>query len=330
MKLVGANPHAKVSGLEELPGKSNYFIGNDPKKWRTNVPNYAKVKYAYVYPGVDLVYYGNQGKLEYDFVVQPGADPRSIQLAIVSDEQGGSRQKAVSSETDVGAVREPPRAHRDAPLRVNVNGDLVVGTDGGEVIFHKPVVYQPTTHNELRTKLRTTNRGGRDLVQGQYVLRGHNRIAFQLGRYDRSRPVFIDPVLAYSTYLGGSGDPNLVGAESGQGIAIDGSGNAYVAGGTNSRDFPVTPGAFQTTYSGTCPVFCSTNAFVSKLNSTGAALLYSTYLSGTADDAVGLGIAVDASGSAYVTGHTLSPDFPTTPGAFQTTLRGARMRLSPS
>jgi hypothetical protein len=97
MKLVGSNPHAKVSGLEELPGKSNYFIGTDPKKWRTNVPNYAKVKYAGVYPGVDLVYYGNQGKLEYDFVVQPGADPRSIQLAIVSDAQVGSGQKAVGS-----------------------------------------------------------------------------------------------------------------------------------------------------------------------------------------------------------------------------------------
>jgi hypothetical protein len=91
MRLVGANERAKVTGLEELPGKSNYFIGNDPKKWRTNMLNYAKVKYANVYPGVDLVYYGNQGKLEYDFVVQPGADPRSIQLAIVSDEQVGSR-----------------------------------------------------------------------------------------------------------------------------------------------------------------------------------------------------------------------------------------------
>src|SRR5262249_22458555 len=101
MKLVGANPQAKVMGLEELPGKSNYFIGNDPKKWRTNVPNYAKVKYANVYPGVDLVYYGNQGKLEYDFVVQPGADHRSIQLAINPDAQ-------VGSETAVGAVREPP------------------------------------------------------------------------------------------------------------------------------------------------------------------------------------------------------------------------------
>jgi hypothetical protein len=198
MNLVGANPRAKVTGLEELPGKSNYFIGNDPKKSRTNVPNYAKVKYASVYPGVDLVYYGKQGKLEYDFVVQPGADPRSIQLGVVSDGQVGSRQKAVGSETDVGAVGEPPRAHHHARLRIDTNGDLVVGTDGGEAIFRKPVVYQPTTYNEPRT----TDGGGRDLVEGQYVLRGDNQIAFQLADYDRRRPVVIDPVLSLLHLLG--------------------------------------------------------------------------------------------------------------------------------
>jgi hypothetical protein len=112
MKLVDANAQAKVSGLEELPGKSNYFIGNDPKKWRTNVPNYAKVNYANVYPGVDLVYYGNQGKLEYDFVVQPGADPGSIQLAINSDGQVGSRQKAAGSATEAAK----PTAERQSAI----------------------------------------------------------------------------------------------------------------------------------------------------------------------------------------------------------------------
>jgi hypothetical protein len=112
-----------VTGLEELPGKSNYFIGNDPKKWRTNVPNYAKVKYTSVYPGVDLVYYGNQRQLEYDFVVQPGADPKAIKLGFAGDVTG----------------------EHATPLRIDGNGDLVVGTDGGEVIFHKPVVYQSET-----------------------------------------------------------------------------------------------------------------------------------------------------------------------------------------
>jgi len=167
MKLVGANSHAKVSGLEELPGKSNYFIGNDAKKWHTNVPNYAKVKYANVYPGVDLVYYGNQGQLEYDFVVQPGADPRSIELAIGSDEHVGSRQKAVGSKMEARDRASAGQSGIDnrkssipAPLRIDANGDLVVGTDGGEVAFHKPVVYQPATYYEPRTKnqeLRTKN-----------------------------------------------------------------------------------------------------------------------------------------------------------------------------
>jgi hypothetical protein len=179
MQLVGANSQAKVSGLEELPGKSNYFIGNDPKKWRTHVPNYAKVKYANVYPGVDLVYYGNQGQLEYDFVVQPGADPRSIQLAIVSDEQVGSRQKAV------GRTAQPQDSERESqssivnrksaiatPPRIDRNGDLVVGTDGGEVIFHKPVVYQPATYNEPRTKNQEPRTTNKELVEGKYVVKG--------------------------------------------------------------------------------------------------------------------------------------------------------------
>jgi hypothetical protein len=134
--------------MEELPGKSNYFIGNDPTKWRTNVPNYAKVKYANVYPGVDLVYYGNQGQLEYDFVVQPGADPRSIQLAVVSDEPVGSQQKAVGSELEAQDLAEGQSAIDNrkssipAALHVSAAGDLVVGTGGGELTFHKPVVYQ--------------------------------------------------------------------------------------------------------------------------------------------------------------------------------------------
>jgi len=176
MKLVGANPHARVTGLEELPGKSNYFIGNDPKKWRTNVPNYAKVKYANVYPGVDLVYYGNQGQLEYDFVVQPGADPHSIQLAIVSDGQAGTQQKAVGSGMQ---AQDPAPASQSAidnrkssipaALRVDGTGDLVVGTDGGEVIFHKPVVYQPEDNRQspvVSRALRSTTDKGQPTKDG--------------------------------------------------------------------------------------------------------------------------------------------------------------------
>jgi hypothetical protein len=294
MKLVGADPQARVTGLEQLPGKSNYFIGNDPKKWRTNVPTYAKVKYASVYPGVDLVYYGNQGKLEHDFVVSPGADPAAITLEL---------------QTGESKIQNPES-------KIDKDGDLVVGTNDGEVIFHKPVVYQPTTYNELRT----TNGGGRDLVEGRYVLRGDHQIAFQLADYDLRRPVVIDPVLAYSTYLGGSG------YDAGGGIAVDASGNAYVTGCTNGSDFPATPGAFQTTYQSGGGGFVCGDAFVTKLNAAGSTLLYSTFLGGSdgasGGDQGGYGIAVDASGNAYVTGSTPNSDFPTTPGAFQTTYRG--------
>jgi hypothetical protein len=289
MKLVRANSNPKIVGTDELPGKSNYFIGNDPKKWRTNVSTYAKVKYGNVYPGVDLVYYGNQGKLEYDFVVQPGADPRQIALDVGAGRLRGQGAHATAGETPA--------------LRIDGNGDLVVATDGGEVIFHKPVIYQPATYDEART----TNGGGRDSVEGKYVLRSDNRISFELAHYDRRRPIVIDPVLAYSTYLGGSRD------DAGFSMAVDSSGNAYITGFAWSSDFPTTPGAFQTR------IGSEYNAFISKLNSAGSALVYSTYLGSWS---WGNGIAVDASGNAYVTGWTCG-GFPTTPGAFQTTYLGS-------
>jgi hypothetical protein len=279
LKLVGANPHAKVTGMDELPGKSNYFIGNDPKKWRTNVPNYAKVKYANVYPGVDLVYYGNQGRLEYDFVVAPGADPRVITLGL---DTSGSKIQNLKS-------------------KIAKNGDLVVGTDAGEVTFHKPVIYQPATYNEPRTT-------HKEPVDGKYVVKG-SQITFDVTSYDKTRPLVIDPVLVYSTYLGGSSDDWAMA------IAVDAWGKPYVTGFTYSSDFPTTSGAFQTTFGG------GTDVFVTKLNATGSALVYSTYLGGSGADA-GNGIAIDASGNAYVTGSTESSNFPTTSGAFQTTYGG--------
>src|SRR5579864_3123074 len=164
MQLAGANASCVV-GAEELPGKVNYFIGNEPSKWRTNVATYAKVKYENVYPGIDLVYYGNQGQLEYDFVLAPGADPKKIRLKF-----------------------------RDAgKLRVNKDGDLLLGLMGDEVYFEKPVVYQ-------------TLGGQRKKVEGRYVLAAANLVGFRLGEYDKTQPMIIDPVLSYSTYLGGSGN----------------------------------------------------------------------------------------------------------------------------
>jgi hypothetical protein len=273
MRLVGSNSEARIEAADELSGKSNYFIGNDPKQWRTNVPTYAKVKYAGVYAGVDLVYYGNQGQLEYDFVVAPGADPKVIAL-------------------DLGA----------AGLRIGKNGDLVVKLDGGEIRFHKPVVYQ--------LEQKADSSGNRTLIDGHFGITRKNQVTFQIANYDKAKPLVIDPMLSYSTFLGGSG------SDQGVGIAVDSSGNAYVAGNTTSTDFPTTLGAFQPALRG------FRAAFVTKLNPTGTALVYSTYLGGSGYD-FGYGIAVDSSGDAYVTGSTSSTDFPTTPGAFQTTCSGS-------
>jgi hypothetical protein len=268
MRLLGANSTPAVLGAEELPGKANYFIGSDPSKWRTNVPTYAKVRYKDIYPGIDLVYYGQQGQLEYDFIVAPGTNPRSIRLAFA----GGGK------------------------ATIDKNGDLLLRATAGQVRFQKPVVYQ-------------TFGGVRKPVEANYLVATGKSIGFCLGKYDHSQPLIIDPVLSYSTYLGGSNN------DIGSGIAVDAAGNPYVAGSSIAPGFPTTSGAFQTK---AMKVNVSL-AFISKLNFSGSALVYSTYLGGTEGDGAGA-IALDASGDAYVTGGTNSPDFPTTPGALQTTL----------
>ncbi len=256
MKLVGANVTTVVESLQPLPGKSNYFIGNDPAKWRTDIPIYAKVRYKAIYPGADLVYYGNQQQLEYDFVLAPGADPRIIRLAIAGSEK----------------------------LEAGTDGGLVLRTSGGEVRLHKPIVYQRVS-------------GTRKEVTGRYVLRGKREIGFEVAAYDIDKPLIIDPVLSYSTYLGGSA------GDFGNAIAVDASGNAYVTGETSSINFP-TKNPSQSASGG------GVDAFVAKLDPTGSTLVYSTYLGGGAGES-GKGIAVDASGNAYVTGSTSSSNFPT-------------------
>jgi hypothetical protein len=286
MRLVGANADAAVIGGEALPGKVNYFIGNDPKKWRTNIPTYARVKCQGVYSGVDLVYYGNWGgQLEYDFVVAPGADVRSIRLSF----QGA------------GGIRVDKRT-----------GDLVLPLDGSELRFRKPLMYQPASGPEL-----STDRQG---INGRFILTGRNQIGFQVGAYDRHAPLIIDPSLTYSTYLGGSK------INFGTRVAVDASGSIYVTGITNSGDFPTTSGVFDSMLHSGVPcssafhgevTFSCPDAFVTKLNPAGTGLVYSTYLGGSQADGA-TGISVDGTGNAYVTGTTGSVDFPTTPGAFQT------------
>ncbi len=275
LRLVDANPNPMISGLDELPGKSNYFFGKDPAKWRTNVPNFAKVRYQDVYPGVDLIYYGNHQKLEHDFVVLPGADPSRIQMAIEGADS----------------------------LKLSGDGNLLAQNVSGHVIFRRPAVYQPRpskTQNENQTP-----------VEGRFVLIGENRVGFEIGEYDRARPLVIDPVLEYATYLGGSY------YDQARAIAVDSLGYAYVAGVTGSPNFPVTPGAYQTTLDPYGSIF------VAKLNPTGSALEYSTYLSGGEAYRPSVGnIAVNAAGEAFLVGVTFSDDVPTTPGAFQTVLAG--------
>ena len=270
MKLIGAAPARIVDGIDELPGKSNYFLGNDPKDWRTGVKNFAKVRYRSVYPGIDLVFHSDQRDLEYDFNVAPGANPAKIRLSFK------------------GAER----------VTVDKNGGLVLKTTGGEIRQPRPMVYQ-----EIR--------GTRKQILARFVKRGRDQVGFRVSRYDRRKPLVIDPVLIYSTYLGGSGLDN------GQAVAVDNSGSAYITGSTRSTDFP-TANAFQAAIGGTQ----ASDVFITKLNPTGTALVYSTYLGGSLADS-GSGIALDSSGNAYITGQTSSVNFPTA-NPFQGTPGGAQ------
>ena len=325
MKLRNARVAARVTGVDELAGTNNYFIGNDPAKWRTNVPTYAKVKYEGIYSGIDLVYYGNQRQLEYDFIVAPGADPRRIAF----DVKGAKR------------------------IRQDAHGELVFKVGEDEIRWHQPVVYQEkdgerqliaaryaiTETDRVTFELATydasrplyidpliysTYLGGSSQDSGQGIGIDSAGNAYITG-YTRStdfptmnalQPVYgggpssfdafvakLNPTgsaLVYSTYLGGSD------ADYGNGIAADSTGNAYVTGLTASANFPVTPGAFQTTCANASS--CA-SAFVAKINPLGSALVYSTYLGGTGGD-YATGIAADSAGNAYVTGTTGS-GFPT-------------------
>ena len=265
LQFVGANPSAQAVGREELVTTTNYLLGSDPSQWKTGIPNYGKVEYQDVYPGVNLLYYGNQGQLEYDFVVDPGIDPGVIAISV----QGAQA------------------------VTLDAHGNLVLHATGGDLVQQAPVIYQE--HD-----------GQRRSVAGAFVLTGENGVGFRVGTYDTSLPLIIDPVLSYSTYLGGSGNDRA------NAIAVDADGNAFITGETYSANFPTTLGALQRPFGG------ATDAFVAKLNATGTGLIYATYLGGTNDDA-GKGIALDAAGNAYVTGYTSSANFPVSADAFQRT-----------
>lgn len=266
IRVANSDPAAFLNGGQLLPGKANYFRGRDPAKWRTGIATYAKVEQKGVYPGIDLVYYGNQRELEYDFVVAPGADPSQIRLAYDGVEG----------------------------MEVEADGGVALRTRLGTIRQHSPVVYQ-----EIDGVIRK--------LPAAHVITGPNEVGFQVKDYDASRPLIIDPTVSYGTLLGGAYD------DFGYAIAVDSSGSAYVCGLTVSLDFPITPDAVQGGSSAN-----DYDAFVTKLNPTGTALVYSTFLGGDdLGDSSAAAIAVDSAGNAYVGGMTLSSTFPTTAGAFQ-------------
>jgi hypothetical protein len=331
ISLVKSNPSPKIEGSSLLRSTSNYFLGNQKESWRTSVPQYSRVRYAEVYPGIDLVYYGNQNHLEYDFVLRPGADPRRIRMKF----RGANR------------------------LSLTREGDLRLELAGRELVQKKPLVYQQETGSGVLHE-----------VSGRYTLIGKNLVGIKLGSYDRSRPLVIDPVLVYSSLLGASSqdaitcvkvdqagmvyvagyvgsneltgtdgsyqaasaggqdifvaklDPQQsgadsllyltyiggAGAEAPNGMALDDQGSVYLTGWTNSFDFPPAGASYQTQLSGGV----GQDAFVLKLNPSVAgpeALVYSTYLGGTGTEA-GCGVGADQAGAIYVVGTTESADFP--------------------
>lgn len=259
IELAGASRVPRIEPEQQLATHSNYLLGADPRRWKTGVPHYSQVRYAGVYPGVDVLFQGSGRNLQFDFTLEPGARSENIRLAFWGAEK----------------------------MAIDGSGNIVLDHISGQLKVARPLVYQVID-------------GVRRTVESRYVMRGRYEAGFEIARYDASHPLVIDPVISYATYLGGERD------ESAAGIAIDGDGNAYIAGVTSSRTFP-TASPFQGAYAESGPF--GTDAFVAKLNATGTALLYSTYIGGSGLDGA-VGIAVDAQGVAYVTGSTTSPDFP--------------------
>ena len=264
-KLLGANPNPTIIGEDEQRGRVNYFFGKDPKRWHTNVPSYARVRYKNVYPGIDLIYYGNHRQLEYDFAISPGADPRRIQFEITGANQ----------------------------IELDADGNLVLQTGSGELHFESPVVYQESN-------------GQRVVIDGGYVMNDPTHIRFQVAQYDPVKALVIDPVLVYSTYLGGSGTDQLTG------IAVDSTGSIYVAGSTDSIDFPLAT-------LGSLPMGLS-HVLVAKLDPTGSNLVYADYIGGSNQDS-GSALVLDSANEVDITGSTQSTDFPIVNG-YQSTLPG--------
>lgn len=327
MQLLGADPHPRIVGLDEQQAKSSYFVGNDPQRWTTDVPNYAKVKYEQVYPGIDLIFYGNPQQLEYDFVLAPGADLKRIKLSFAGVQQ--MKIEATGDlvlETKAGEVRQhKPVIYQEVKgERRAVSGSYALGKKG-EVAFQvsaydtrlplviDPVIAYATFFGNIPGAAIAVDAAGNAYVVGQVPATPG---AFQGGsQLSVAKLNATGTALVYSATFSSHQDDRITD------LAVDAAGNCYLTGRARSGSFPTTPGAFQASY-GRPDGY---NAIVAKLNAQGNALVYSTFLKGdtpfpTTEPKANFGeaIAVDAQGNAYVTGSTNATDFPTTPGAFQT------------
>lgn len=327
LQFTGARPNVGPQAVGPQAGIANYFIGSQPEQWRTAVPLFKKIKYAGLYPGIDLIYYGNQNRLEYDLVLAPGASWRSIRLAF-----RGAKAIETGSDGDLRVLTgfgwithgRPTVYQRGGGGRREVSGKYVV-RGGNEVGFeigaydrNRALIIDPTLAY-------ASYLGGSGDDYGHAVAVDSSGCAYVVGEtgsadFPRLGPeqasmagdsdVFVTKWnaagtgIVYSTYIGGSN------RDAAFGVAVDAAGNAYVTGFTYSGDFPITSGALRTSFVG------ESKAFIVKLNPSGNGLAYSTFLGGSGDD-YGTGIAVDSSGEAHIAGYTASVDFPTTTGAFQ-------------
>ncbi|HEY2930768.1 MAG TPA: amidohydrolase family protein [Acidobacteriota bacterium] len=246
MRLIGSNRGPDLEGIGPLEGKSHYLIGNEPDHWIRDVQRYAKVKYRQVYPGIDMVFHGTGGRLEFDFELAPAADPKAIGVEVIGAEE----------------------------LLLGPLGDLNLRAGSQSISIKAPTVFQKGDNENL--------------IPGRFRITGKNRFGFDIGPYDVNKPLVIDPVLSFSTYLAGSA------GATGLGIATDASGNIYVTGDASSADFPVR-NPIQSAYGG------SGDIFVAKFNPSGSELIYSTFIGGNSFDTP-FDIAVDSSGNACITG----------------------------
>jgi Beta-propeller repeat len=269
LRFVGTSPEVRLEAREPAAGTVSQLTGSSGDS-ASDVETYQELVYRDLWPGIDMVFRGDGGELKYEFHLDPGADPRDIRL----NYDGASG------------------------LALNSDGDLEIGTPLGVLNDARPVSYQ-------------ASEGDRMPVDSRYAIHRADGggYGFDVGDYDRSRPLVIDPAIDFSTFVGGTG------SDSGRGIDVDGAGNIYVTGQTASANYPTTLGVFDRGYNN------NTDVFVTKLDSSGSMIVYSTFIGGSAFDS-GNGIAVDASGAAYVAGFSGSLNYPTTPGSFDTTQNG--------